>query len=103
MTYVSALRLGDGLRVGWREWISCGVCVVMEVGDWVHKYTLSLRKTKKDDQVIFVHGIVYIIGMRPVDWNVEGTVDGVSVGVVQEDGVVALCQQGHGSCNQDIC
>ena len=39
--------------------------------------------------------------MRPVDWNVEGTVDGVSVDVVQEDGVVALCQQGHGSCNQD--
>ena len=39
--------------------------------------------------------------MRAVDGNVESTVERVSVDVVQEDGVVALCQQGHGSCNED--
>ena len=33
--------------------------------------------------------------------NIEGTVERVSVDVVQEDGVVALCQQGHGSCDED--
>ena len=36
-----------------------------------------------------------------MDGNIEGTVECVSVDVVQEDGVVALCQQGHGSCNED--
>ena len=38
--------------------------------------------------------------MRAMNGNVERTVQRVSVDVVQEDGVVALCQQGHGSCNE---
>ena len=39
--------------------------------------------------------------MRAVDGNIERTVERVGVDVLQEDGVVALCQQGHGSCNED--
>ena len=39
--------------------------------------------------------------MRTLDRDIEGTVERVTVDVVQEDGVVALCQQGDGSCNQD--
>ena len=36
-----------------------------------------------------------------MDGNVERTVERVGVNVLQEDGVVTLCQQGYGSCNED--
>ena len=36
-----------------------------------------------------------------MDGNIERTVERVGVDVLQEDGVVALCQKGHGSCNED--
>ena len=39
--------------------------------------------------------------MWTFDGDVEGALEGVAVDVVQEDGVVALCQQRHGSCYQD--
>ena len=39
--------------------------------------------------------------MRSLDRDIEGTVQRVTVNVVQEDGIVALCQQGHRSCNKD--
>ena len=39
--------------------------------------------------------------MGAVDRNVERTMERVGVDVLQEDGVVALCQQGYWSCNKD--
>ena len=39
--------------------------------------------------------------MGTFDGDVEGAVEGVPIDVVQEDGVVALCQQRHGSCYED--
>ena len=39
--------------------------------------------------------------MGTFDGDFEGALEGVAVDVVQEDGVVALCQQRHGSCYED--
>ena len=54
-----------------------------------------------DYEVVFVNPVIDVIRMRPVNGYVEGAVNGVSFNVLQEDGVVTLCQQGHGSCNED--
>ena len=39
--------------------------------------------------------------MGTFDGDVEGALEGVAIDVVQEDGVVALCKQHHGSCYDD--
>ena len=39
--------------------------------------------------------------MGTFDGDVEGALEGVAIDVVQEDGVVALCQQRQGSCYED--
>ena len=39
--------------------------------------------------------------MGNFDRDVEGALEGVAINVVQEDGVVALCQQRDGSCYED--
>ena len=52
VTYVTPLRLCNCLSIRWREWISCGLCIIVQVSDWVDEHTLSLRK-RKNDRVVF--------------------------------------------------
>ena len=52
MSDISALGLCDCLCIWRGKWILCNVCIVLDVGYWIHKYTFSFREGKNDGVIL---------------------------------------------------